>query len=153
MSSCLLAFEHHIKPFLIGSYLICIINCICLLILYLVIDILFKRPSWVGGISFINSTTFLSPPYNSTIQLKYELCILFEFASISCGLGWIQFFSTCSHLGIMLFSHYWYMRATWPPLHALWVEPFFLASIWIIMDLCSCGNIFGTSNHLVEHTH
>ena len=141
------------NPFWFGSYLICIINCICLLILYLVLEILFKCPSWVGGISLINSTTFLSPPYNSTIQLNMGFALYLGFTSSSCGLGWIQFFSTWSHICTMLFSHYWYMRATWPPLHALWVEPFLLASIWIIMELCSCWGIFGTIKHLVEYTH
>ena len=153
MSSCHLAFEHHIKPFWFGSSLICIVNCICLLILYLVIDILFKCPSWVGGISFINSTTFLSPPYNSTIQLNMSFALNLSLPLAHVGWDGSNSFSTCSHFSIMLFSHYWYMRATWPPLHALWVDPFSLASIWIIMEWSSCWNIFGTINHLVAHTH
>ena len=106
----------------------------------------------LGAYLLLTPPPFLSPPYNSTIQLNMSLAFT-GFTSSSCGLGWIQFFATCSHLGIMLFSHYWYMRATWPPLHALWVDPFSLASIWIVLVLLSCWNIVGLTKCLVAHTH
>ena len=113
------------NPFLFGSYLICIIICICLLILYLVLDILFKCPSWAGGISFIQLHHLsLSPPYNSTIQLNMSFALYWVLPLAHVGWDGSNSIYTCPHICTILFSHYWFMRATWPPLHALWVEPF-----------------------------
>src|SRR3954465_5101086 len=78
MSSCLLAFEHHIKPFYWFSSLICIANiCICLLILYLDLDILLNAQVELGAYLLLTPPPFLSPLYNSTIPLSMSLQLFF----------------------------------------------------------------------------
>src|SRR4051794_32962873 len=63
------------KPFCFGSYLICIANCICLLILYLVLDILLNAQVELGAYLLLNPPPFLHhliiPPSN-----YYELAFI-----------------------------------------------------------------------------
>ena len=106
----------------------------------------------LGAYLLLTPPPFLSPPYNSTIQLNMSLALI-GFTSSSCGLGWIQFLSTCSHLSIMLFSQYWNMRATWPPLHALWMGPFpsfHMCGFGVIIML---GYFCRLIKYLVAYTH
>src|SRR4051812_12654632 len=82
MSSCSC---HHVtlhlsiiqKSFFFGSYLICIIICICLLTLYLVLDILLNAQVELGAYFLLTPPPFLSPLYNSTIQLSMSLQFFF----------------------------------------------------------------------------
>src|SRR3954463_16278436 len=85
MSSCHLAFEHHIKPFYWFSSLICIANiCICLLILYLVLDILLNAQVELGAYLLLNPPPFLHhliiPP-----SIFYELAYLLSFPLAHVG--------------------------------------------------------------------
>src|SRR3954465_7638174 len=59
------------NPFLFGSYLMCMINCSCLLILYLVLNILLNAQVELRASLLLTPPPFLSPPYNSTIQLTW----------------------------------------------------------------------------------
>src|SRR5215216_1068538 len=98
MSSCHLAFEHHIKPFSFGSSLICIVNCICLLILYLVLDILFNAQVELGASLLLTPPPFLSSPHNSTIQLNMGFALYWVLPLAHVGWDGSYSISTCSHI-------------------------------------------------------
>src|SRR4051812_20820414 len=61
------------KPLSFGSYLICIANCICLLICCQM-----PKLSW-GHIFYLSPPPFLSPLYNSTTPLTMTLQLFFLF--------------------------------------------------------------------------
>ncbi len=52
-----------------------VINCICLLILYLVLDILLNAQAELGAYLLLTPPPFPSPPYNSTIQLNMSFAL------------------------------------------------------------------------------
>ena len=93
MTSCLLAFEHHIKPILFGSSLICIVNCICLLILYLVLDILVNAQVELGAYLLfqphhLSCHHLIIPPS----KLYMGNCIHLVFMSSPYVARWIHFY-------------------------------------------------------------